>query len=77
MTPTPAQPGLKRFEIRIRTDKEQAIQACIARNSGQAWQQAFNLAEQLLGDVPPRSISVRPFTRPAGFVSGQLKGGAA
>lgn len=51
---------LKRFEIRICTGSETAIQATITRNSQQAWNVAFDLCERLLGDKPPRSISVKP-----------------
>lgn len=51
---------LKRFNIRIVTSGETAIQTTIARNSQQAWNVAFDMAERLLGDKPPRSISVMP-----------------
>ena len=51
---------LKRFNIRIVTGGETAIQTAIARNSQQAWNVAFDLCERLLGDKPPRSISVKP-----------------
>lgn len=51
---------LKRFTIRIVTSGETACQTAIARNSQQAWNVAFDLAERLLGDKPPRSISVKP-----------------
>ena len=57
---TPATHGLKRYTIRICTGRETALQTCIARTQAQAWNTAFGLAERLLGDVPPRSISVRP-----------------
>lgn len=53
-------PGLKRFNIRIVTGGETAIQTTIARSSQQAWNTAFDLAERLLGDKPPRKISVKP-----------------
>ena len=59
-TTTPAAAGLKRFTIRICTGHETALQTCIARTQQHAWNTAFSLAERLLGDVPPRSISVRP-----------------
>ena len=52
-------PGLKRFQIRICTGGETAIQTAVARTSGQAWNMAFDLAERLLGDQPPRKISVK------------------
>ena len=55
-----AQAGLKRFNIRIVTGGETAIQTALARTSAQAWNIAFDLAERLLGDKPPRSISVKP-----------------
>ncbi len=51
---------LKRFNIRIVTGGETAIQTAIARNSQQAWNIAFDTAARLLGDKPPRSISVKP-----------------
>lgn len=51
---------LKRFHIRIVTGGETAIQTTIARTQAQAWNVAFDLAERLLGDKPPRSISVKP-----------------
>lgn len=51
---------LKRFNIRICTGRETAIQTALARSNAQAWNIAFSLAESLLGDVPPRSISVKP-----------------
>ena len=51
---------LKRFNIRIVTGGETAIQTTIARSSQQAWNIAFDLCERLLGDKPPRSISVKP-----------------
>mgnify|MGYP006921321868 CR=1 FL=1 len=54
------QAGLKRFNIRIVTGGETAIQTALARTSAQAWNIAFDLAERLLGDKPPRSISVKP-----------------
>lgn len=57
---TPATPGLKRFTIRIRTARETALGTCLVRNQAQAWNVAFSMAERLLGDVPPRSISVQP-----------------
>lgn len=52
--------GLSHFHIRICTGSETALSTCIARTQTQAWVAAFNIAEQLLGDVPPRSISVKP-----------------
>ena len=55
-----AKPGLRRFNIKICTGRETAQQACIARSPEQAWNIAFALCERLLGDTPPRSISVRP-----------------
>ena len=55
-----AKPGLKRYNIRICTGGETAMQTAIARNSQQAWNIAFALCERLLGDQSPRSISVRP-----------------
>lgn len=51
---------LKRFNIRIVTSGETAIQTTIARSSQQAWNIAFDLCERLLGDAPPRSISIKP-----------------
>lgn len=57
---TPATHGLKRFTIRICTGSETALQTCTARTQAQAWNIAFGLAERLLGDVPPRSMSVWP-----------------
>lgn len=51
---------LKRFNIRIVTAGETAIQTTIARSQAQAWNVAFSLCERLLGDTPPRSISVKP-----------------
>jgi hypothetical protein len=36
------------------------MQTAIARNSQQAWNMAFDLCERLLGDTPPRSVSVKP-----------------
>lgn len=51
---------LKRFNIRIVTGGETATQTTIARSSQQAWNIAFDLCERLLGDMPPRSISVMP-----------------
>lgn len=58
--PTPATAGLKRFQIRINTGRETALQTCLVRNQWQAWNVAFGLAERLLGEHPPKSISVRP-----------------
>lgn len=55
-----AKPGLKRYNIRICTGRETALQTTIARTSQQAWNIAFSLCERLLGDQPPRSISVKP-----------------
>ncbi len=60
ITTTGTQAGLKRFNIRIVTGGETAIQTALARTSAQAWNIAFDLAERLLGDKPPRSISVKP-----------------
>lgn len=51
---------LKRFNIRIVTGGETAIKTAIARSNEQAWNIAFDLCERLLGDTPPRSISVKP-----------------
>lgn len=51
---------LKRFNIRICAGRETAIQTTIARSQAQAWNVAFDLCERLLGDKPPRSISVKP-----------------
>lgn len=51
---------LKRFNIRIVTGGETATQTTIARTQAQAWNVAFDLAERLLGDKPPRRISVTP-----------------
>lgn len=53
---------LQRFNIRIVTGKETAIQTTLARSSQQAWSIAFDTAARLLGDTPPRSISVKPMT---------------
>lgn len=58
---------LKRFNIRIVTSGDTAIQTTIARSSQQAWNIAFDLCERLLGDVPPRSISVKPAGVRSGF----------
>lgn len=58
---------LKRFNIRIVTGGETAIQTTLARNQAQAWNVAFNLAERLLGDKPPRSISVKPVALRSGL----------
>jgi iron-sulfur cluster repair protein YtfE (RIC family) len=55
-----AKPGLKRYNIRICTGGTTAMQTAIARNSAQAWNIAFGLCERLLGDTPPRSVSVKP-----------------
>ncbi len=57
------QAGLKRFNIRIVTGGTTAMQTAIARNSQQAWDMAFDLCERLLGDTPPRSVSVKPVAR--------------
>jgi iron-sulfur cluster repair protein YtfE (RIC family) len=57
-----AKPGLKRYNIRICTGGTTAMQTAIARNSQQAWNMAFDLCERLLGDKPPRSVSVKPVT---------------
>ena len=72
-TITPATHGLKRFTIRIRTERETVLHTCIARTQAQAWNTAFGLAERLLGDVPPRSMSVRPASirSGSGFPAGQ------
>jgi hypothetical protein len=51
---------LKRFHIRICTGGETAMQTALARSNAQAWNIAFSLCERLLGDQPPRSISVKP-----------------
>lgn len=59
--------GLKRFNIRICTGRETALQTCIARTQAQAWNMAFALAERLLGERPPRSISVRPVAMRSGL----------
>lgn len=68
-TPLPvSSTGLKRFNIRICTGRETALQTCIARTQAQAWNMAFALAERLLGDVPPRTISVRPVAPRFGLV---------
>ena len=59
-TQAQARTGLKRFSIRIRTRRETAVATCIARDQAQAWTTAFDLAERLLGDVPPpHLIAVR------------------
>lgn len=58
---------LKRFHIRIVTGGETAIQTTIARTQAQAWNVAFDLAERLLGDKPPRSISVKPMAVRSGL----------
>jgi hypothetical protein len=63
------QAGLKRFNIRIVTNGETALQTAIASNSQQAWSIAFDLAERLLGDKPPRSISVKPVAAHQGLVA--------
>ena len=60
ITPPKRAPGLRRYNIRICTGSETAMQTCIARTQAQAWNTAFTLAERLLGDTPPRSMSVRP-----------------
>ena len=60
---------LKRFNIRIVTGGETAIQTTIARTQAQAWNTAFGLAERLLGDKPPRSISVKPVPVRSGIVA--------
>lgn len=66
---TPAAAGLKRFTICIRTERETALQTCIARTQAQAWNTAFDLAERLLGEAAGRhSISVRPAPVRFGFV---------
>lgn len=59
-TISPAGGQLKRFNIRIVTGGETAVQTTIARSNEQAWNIAFDLCERLLGDKPPRSISVKP-----------------
>jgi hypothetical protein len=59
--------AMQHFRIRIRTASETALQDCLVRNDDQAWDLAFNLCESLLGDLPPKCISVRPV----------LQGGAA
>lgn len=52
---------MARFHIRICTDRETALQTCLAANASQAWDMAFALAERLLGASPGRHlISVRP-----------------
>ena len=59
-TASPATQGLKRFNIRVRTGCETALQTCLAANASQAWDIAFSLAERLLGATPERhGISVR------------------
>jgi hypothetical protein len=63
------QAGLKRFNIRIVTGGETAIQTALVRTSQQAWSIAFDLAERLLGDKPPRSISVKPVAAHQGLVA--------
>ena len=63
---------LKRFNIRIVTGGETAIQTTIARSQAQAWNVAFDLAERLLGDKPPRSISVKPMPVRTGFVAANV-----
>jgi hypothetical protein len=51
---------LKRFNIRISHGDTVATQTAITHTQNQAWIAAFDLAESLLGDTPPRFISVKP-----------------
>lgn len=49
-----------RYRIRICTAHETALQTCLASNAKHAWDMAFDLARQLLGEVPLRHrIEVR------------------
>ena len=60
MTPTPARAPLRAYAIQIATPGEAVHIAALAPTMWAAWNQAFDHAQRLLGDAPPRRISVRP-----------------
>lgn len=55
--------AMQHFRIRIRTGSETALQDCLVRSADQAWDVAFTLCSQLLGEQPPKSLSVLPVAR--------------